>query len=58
MSQVGNLMKDLICYCFEYSRKDIEQDFVKHGHSTIMLKIAAEKKMGACACTTKNPSGR
>ena len=51
-------MKDLICYCFEYSRKDIEQDFINHGHSTIMLKITAEKKMGTCDCTTKNPAGR
>jgi hypothetical protein len=51
-------MKDLICYCFGYSRKDIEQDFIKHGRSNIMLKITAEKKMGACGCTTKNPAGR
>jgi hypothetical protein len=58
MSQMGNLMKDLICYCFEYSREDIEQDCIKHGRSTIMLKIPAEKKMDACACTTKNPTGR
>ena len=51
-------MVDHICYCFEYSREEIEQDFLKHGRSKIMDKIAAEKKMGACECTTKNPRGR
>ncbi len=51
-------MSDLICYCFEYTAEDIRQDFLKHGRSTIMEKIAMEKKMGTCACATKNPSGR
>ena len=50
-------MADLICYCFQYSRADIKTDYIKHGRSTIMEKISAEKKMGTCECATKNPTG-
>jgi cation transport ATPase len=37
-------LDDLICYCFEYTVNDIEQDFIKNGRSLITEKIAAEKK--------------
>jgi hypothetical protein len=47
-----------ICYCFGYTRRDIEQDFFKNGHSLILEKISAEKKAGGCDCATKNPKGR
>ncbi len=49
---------DLICYCFEYTKDDIEQDYIKNGRSLIMDKIAAEKKTGGCDCANKNPKGR
>ena len=49
---------NLICYCFEYTKNDIEQDLTKNGRSLIMEKIAAEKKAGGCDCATKNPKGR
>ena len=49
---------DFICYCFEYTRDDIEQDFIKNGRSLIMEKITAEKKKGRCDCTNKNPKGK
>ena len=51
-------MNNFICYCFEYSREDIEQDVVKNGRSLIMEKIQAEKKIGGCQCAVKNPKGR
>ena len=51
-------MDDLICYCFEYSRKDIEQDLIKNGRSIIMEKIVAEKNAEGCNCANKNPKGR
>jgi hypothetical protein len=51
-------MKDLICYCFEYTKDDIAQDFNKHGESLIMEKIKAEKAFGRCDCANKNPKGR
>jgi hypothetical protein len=57
--KTGFLQKDsLVCYCFEYTKDDIEQDFTKNGRSLIMEKIAAEKKAGSCDCATKNPKGR
>ena len=49
---------ELICYCFNYTVGDIERDALAHGRSTIMEKIAAEKKAGACRCGEKNPKGR
>jgi len=51
-------MRDLICYCFDYTDEDIRQDFIRNGRSTIMEKIEAEKKMGTCQCATRNPGGR
>jgi hypothetical protein len=49
---------DLVCYCFGYSRKDIEDDFAKHGRSTIMETITVSKKAGTCDCAKRNPKGR
>jgi len=51
-------MNDYICYCFEYTRQDIEEDLNKNGRSLIMEKIKAEKKFGNCQCATQNPKGR
>jgi len=55
--KTGNL-SNLICYCFEYTRQDIEDDLKKNGRSLIVEKIQAEKKSGNCQCATKNPKGR
>ncbi len=51
-------MSKLICYCFNYSVKDIEEDVIKNGRSTIQERIVREKKDGACQCHTRNPSGK
>jgi hypothetical protein len=51
-------MKELICYCLEYTRQDIKQDFLENGRSKIMEKIMAKKKLGRCHCATLNPAGR
>lgn len=48
---------ELVCYCFEYTRNDIEKDYLKNGRSTILEKIASEKKSGGCDCANKNPKG-
>jgi hypothetical protein len=60
-SQETNEFKDddLVCYCFGYTRKDIEEDYVaNNGKSTILGRITFEKKIGKCDCTHKNPKGR
>ena len=51
-------MEDFICYCFEYTRQDIQTDYQKNGRSLILEKIQAEKKFGTCQCATKNPKGK
>ena len=60
-SQERNEFKDddLVCYCFGYTRKDIEKDyFDNNGQSTILERITSEKKAGKCDCAQKNPKGR
>ena len=51
-------MKELICYCFEYTVDDIKEDYNKNGKSLIHERIADEKKRNGCDCTNKNPKGR
>ncbi|MCG6931921.1 MAG: hypothetical protein LJE64_15310 [Desulfofustis sp.] len=51
-------MQKRVCYCFNYTVSDIEADVRKHRRSTIEERIIKEKKEGACACATRNPSGR
>ncbi len=52
------IVKDLICYCFDYSVDDIKEDYLENGKSTIMEKIQMEKKFGNCQCAAKNPKGK
>jgi NAD(P)H-nitrite reductase large subunit len=49
---------DLICFCFRYTRQDIERDFIKNGCSTILEKIKREKSTGSCQCEANNPAGK
>ena len=51
------MRSDLVCYCFHYTRADIEDDFRRHRRSLILEKIAVEKRAGRCRCAAKNPSG-
>ncbi|MFO7811628.1 MAG: hypothetical protein R6V21_01565 [Pelovirga sp.] len=52
-------MTKTICYCYEYSDEDIKGDVRQNnGRSTILERIIAEKKKGACQCNTKHPEGR
>jgi len=48
----------LICYCFGYTRGDIERDARDNGRSTILERILEEKKRGGCRCAELNPGGR
>ncbi len=51
-------MGEMICYCFEYTKDDIEKDFLNNGRSLIMEQISNEKKFGNCQCAVKNPKGQ
>ena len=48
---------DLVCYCFLYTRKDIEDALLVSADTTIFDQITAEVKAGNCACEVRNPSG-
>ena len=58
--QEENEFKDdeLVCYCFEYTKRDIESDYLDNGRSFIYDSITIEKKAGGCNCSKKNPKGR
>jgi len=51
-------MPERICYCFNYTVVDIEEDVRAHGESRLMAGILASKKAGGCRCATENPKGR
>jgi len=36
---------DLVCYCFEYTKKDIENDFNENGKSLIYEVLSILKKI-------------
>lgn len=48
---------DLVCHCFQYTRKQIEKDYMDNGRSKILEKITNEKKTGGCDCARRNPKG-
>jgi Zinc binding domain len=47
-----------VCYCFGFTRKNIQDELVERGRSTIVEEITREVKAGNCACEVKNPSGK
>jgi hypothetical protein len=49
---------DLVCYCFLYSRQDIEDELKAGGDTTIFERITAEVQAGNCACEVRNPLGK
>ena len=49
---------DVVCHCFQYTRKQIEKEYFESGRSKILEKITNEKKTGGCDCARKNPKGR
>ena len=49
---------DLVCYCFQYTREQVEKDYTDNGRSRILERIVFEKKTGGFDCAQKNPKGR
>lgn len=47
-----------ICYCFGFSRKDVQDEITQPGRVSIADLITTEVKAGNCACELKNPSGK
>ena len=46
-----------LCYCFDYTRADVQREMEELGTPHIPGKIKAEVQAGFCACEVKNPSG-
>ncbi len=52
-------MTKTICYCFNYTDADIQNDVKAHGgRSTIFERIAKAKREHTCDCETKHPEKR
>jgi hypothetical protein len=52
-------MSKLICFCFNYSEADIEQDVRDNGgKSTILERIKTSKQAGLCRYPETNPTGK
>ena len=49
--------KRLLCYCFNHSAKDLEEDFIKNNESTIFNEIKDQCKAGKDKCEENNPQG-
>jgi hypothetical protein len=49
---------DLVCYFFQHTKKEIENNQIDNDRSIILEKIGWEKKTGGCDCARKNPKGR
>src|ERR1700730_1639732 len=47
-----------VCYCFGFTRKDIENEISETGRSTVANRIKTEVNAGNCACEVRNPSGK
>ncbi len=47
-----------VCYCFGFTRKDIQNEIAETGRSTVAERIKTEVNAGNCACEVKNPSGK
>jgi len=46
-----------VCYCFNFFRKDLEEEIKRGGQSSIPEFISAQVKKGNCFCEYTNPQG-
>lgn len=47
-----------VCYCWSFTERQVIEDVLAHGRSTVREYIARRVAEGACACEVNNPSGR
>lgn len=58
MTPGTTITDDLVCYCFQISRGDIEQDVRESGGRSVPHFIRSEIRAGHCSCETLNPTGK
>ena len=47
----------MVCYCFEHTKDEIQEDFKAHGESRIEASIREKVTAGSCSCEVMNPKG-
>ena len=47
-----------VCYCFDYAKEAIQDDYRQHGECRIESFIRDMVAKDLCACEVKNPTGR
>jgi hypothetical protein len=47
-----------VCYCFEFTARQIAEDVRQHGNSTIRDYIQEQVRAGHCRCEINNPAAR
>ena len=47
----------MVCYCFEHTKEEIQEDFKAHGESRIEDSIREKVTAGSCSCEFMNPKG-
>lgn len=46
-----------VCYCFDFTTEQIDEEVKNSGDSTIPAQITSRIQAGECACETRNPQG-
>lgn len=49
---------DTICYCFKWTQKDIDNELIRIGRSSVLDDIKQKMHSLGCSCETLNPSGK
>ena len=47
----------MVCYCYEHTKDEIQEDFEANGESRIEARIREEVTADSCSCQFKNPKG-
>jgi len=58
MNSINHNHNDILCHCFGLTRKDIADDLMQHGTSTLLKKITQAKISGKCRCADTHPEKR
>ena len=48
----------LVCYCYEHTREEIQEEYRSYGESAIEASIREKVNAGSCSCEVNNPTGR
>ena len=59
MTRKVEIMEEIVCYCFGYTKEEIIKDtLINPDQPAILKRILLEKRAGNCRCRETNPKGR